>query len=309
MTARFVLTGQAAEFSLRRLTTELQQRGYAATAVDLAEGPLERRHIPDGAGPLVMVTSQHLSGTRRAMAPSLDARPEHYAAPSMLRQRIGADLMVYVPHDLEEPVLACETPALGSFDLYCAPDTDSWWAARRVPTVVTGWVGDFGDAAPFGDQVGLLLLTNLRHALDHGGLDHLRATIPTVLAAGLAVKLPVWSLADPIAAGLAADGVCVLDSHLGASALIRSAPFVVTNGPSSVIAEARRLGHRPLCVVDPTLPSVHRSGLYGAGAVVCADADFHEHVAGAGVQHEAGPPFDVEAFLAAVEEQLASQAR
>ncbi len=302
MTLRFVLVGCAAEFSLRRLAVELERCGHAVLAVDLAEGPLNLDAVPNGEGPLVMVSSQHLTGTAASLSFEGLGIPAHYRSPQALKQQLGADLWAYVPHDLENPVLACEAAALGAVDLYCAPDHDSWWAAKSAPTVVTGWVNDWGDSALIGDVAGVLFLTSVTNTIINGGIDHLQQVIPNTLNAGLAVKLPVMSAAAQLSDDLVAAGLDVLDPALSASAVARAADLIVTNGPSSVLAESCRLGHRPLCVQDPTLAAVYRAAVRDVDAVVCEDADFGAARALAGRVRDPGAPFDLEAFLAAVGE-------
>lgn len=137
---RYLLVGFASELSLRPLARALRESGFPVSLVDLAEAPVDRSSAPPGDGPLVLVTSQHLAMTGRAYD-LYYGWSTHYVGPQALRERVGADLLVYVPHDLMEPVLPGEVELLRTVDLYVAPDHDSWWASHHVRTVVAGWVG------------------------------------------------------------------------------------------------------------------------------------------------------------------------
>lgn len=267
--------------------------------------------MPPGDGPLVLVSSQHavMSG------PAYDAYhgiASHYASPQSLRERLGADALVHVPHDLSEPVVALDVPFLRLFDLFAAPDESTWWAGGHVRTVVTGWVGSAGgDEVPADAPVerGVLFLAQVRWTIEQGGAPFVLRTLARTLESGVAVKLPVWPGLDAFAGELERAGVPVLDPAIGAWALARRTPLVVCNGPTSVLAEANLAGHRPVCVL-PAEGDAEFAGQLGAlDAVVCRDEEFPERVGEAGLVREPRPPFDVDGFLAAIAATLQERAR
>lgn len=312
MSPRFVLAGFAAELSLRPLAQALADLGLPVAVLDLAERPADAAVVPAGDGPVVLVTSQHLEMN----GPVYDAHTglaTHYVSPSTLRRVLRADLVVYVPHDLAEPVLPGELDALGTVDLYAAPDADSWWAAERVRTVVTGWVGTAGPRPAALDELdlsrGVLFLTQVAWLASRG--EPARALDPwqETLASGLAVKLPRWPGLERLVDALLERGVTLLDPALPAAWVVRSTPLVVTNAPSSVLAEAIAAGHRPVCVLPPDPDPSFAAQLAGLDLVVCGDGELADRAGEAGLVREPTRPFDVPLLLAAVDDALAGATR
>jgi hypothetical protein len=307
MRARFFLTGLAAELSLRPLERALRDRGLPVALVDLADAPAVPAAAPPGDGPLVLVTSQHTLMTG-AVYDDYTGLRSHYVAPQVLKRTLGAELMVYVPHDLSEPVLESEIPLLRLFDLYAAPDADAWWARAHVPTVVCGWVGTAGPedprlaAAPLAS--GVLFVSSVRWLSQLGGGAFVLRTLEHTLSSGIAVKLPVWPGLETMTEQLARAGVPLIAPELATSTVVRHTPLVVTNAPSSVLAEAALAGHRPLCVLHPEGDHQFRTELGDVDVIACRDEEFAERVKDAGRVRAPGPAFDVDALLAAIQTQL-----
>jgi hypothetical protein len=310
MTSRFLLTGFATELSLRPLERALRERGLPTALVDLATTPVDSDSLPPGEGPLVLITSQHSFMTGDVLDDYVGART-HYLSPQALRERIRADLMVYVPHDLAQPVLPPEIPLLRLFDLYAAPDHDAWWARAHVPTLVCGWVGTAGPEDPkLADaplDAGVLFAATPRLLLQAGGGPFLRQAFGRTLATGVAVKLPLWPAFDAIRDDLARAGIPLVDPELATSAILSRTPLVVTNGPSSVLAEAAMAGHRPVCVLHPEHVDAFLGELGTVDVVACHDDDFESAAASAGRVRPAAAPFDVDALLAAIDSRLADR--
>ncbi|CAN5130218.1 hypothetical protein BH11ACT1_BH11ACT1_23000 [soil metagenome] len=310
MSLRFALVGLAAELSLRPLAAALRTRGYPVALIDLADLPADDDSMPPGDGPLVLVTSQHLAMTGAVYDAYTDIS-SHYAAPQTLRRRLSADLLVFVPHDLSEPVLPGEVDLLQTLDLYAAPDADSWWARAHVPTIVTGWVGSaWSDEAALSSAPlsrGVLFLTQVRWLMHQGGAEFVRSALATTLASGIAVKLPVWPEIAPLEAALRADGVPLIDPLLSATSIAYRTPLVVCNGPSSVLAEAAAAGHRPVCVLPPEGDIVFAGQLGALDVAICRDEDFGAAARRAGLVHEPEPRFDLDGFIAAIHDALAGR--
>jgi hypothetical protein len=138
MRPRFLLCGYATEFVLEPMVAVLQSRGYEASALDFDTHSLGPDVMPPGTGPLVIISSQHALLTASAYDAVL-RKETGYEPPQLLRERLGAELLVYVPHDLLEPVVPQEVALLQVFDLFAAPDDRFWWAAAHVRTVEVGW--------------------------------------------------------------------------------------------------------------------------------------------------------------------------
>lgn len=307
MTPRYVLTGLATENSLRPLAAALRHRGLPTAFVDLADADADRSCLPAGTGPVVLISSQHLAMTG-AVYDSHSSISSRYLAPQTLKRQIGADLLVYVPHDLAEPVLPSEVDVLGTVDLYAAPDHDSWWARAHVPTVVTGWVGTAWDDAERLAKApldhGVLFLTQVRWLLEQGGAPFVLDALSATLASGVAVKLPLWPGVAPLADALRGEGVPLVEPDLAAAVVARSTPLVVTNGPSSVLAEAMDAGHRPVCVLPPEGDQVFAGQLGSLDVAVCRDGGFAQAAASAGRVRPPAEPFDVDLLLDAVARAL-----
>jgi hypothetical protein len=309
---RFLLVGAAGELSLRPLADELRRRELPVTLVDLAEEPVGPENVPPGDGPLVLVTSQHLAMTGRVYD-TYCAITTHVLSPQALKVSLGADLLVFVPHDLADAVLEWEVPYLSLLDLFVAPDDSWWWVAEHAPVVVAGWVGSVGadhvQVPPSVSERGILFVSAVNWIKSQGGGPFLVEALRNTLAAGLPVKLPDWPGTEDLEKSLREAGAEVLDARLAASALIRQAPVVVTTASGSIVAEASLAGHRPICVLPPGGDAVFGKDLAPYDVEVCEDADFPKAVERGGVVRPGTGPFDTDAFLAAVAESLGSVPR
>lgn len=304
-----MLTGLASELSLRPLGAALERRGYAVRVVDLADEAVSSSVVPDGEGPIVLVTSQHLAMTSEAYRAYVGF-DSYYESPQELRRRLDADLVVYVPHDLKDPVLPTEVALLQTIDLYAAADDDEWWAAAHVPTVVVGWVGTahlHPIAEPPHLENGVLFLTFVQWLMAQGGGPYVARTLANTLDLGLAVKLPVWPGLDSIVDTLTDRGVNVLDPSLSATLIAHHTPLVVTNGPSSVLAEAAIAGHRPLCVLSTDGAAEFRGMLDDLDVAVCSDEEVATARGTAGRIRPPQRPFDLDRFLTAVTDALGAR--
>jgi hypothetical protein len=304
---RYLLVGAASEFSLRPLADELRLRGAPVRLVDLAEEPVGPSSAPPGDGPLVLVTSQHLAMTGQVYD-AYSRITTHVASPQALKLAVGADLMVYVPHDLAEPVLAWETPLLALFDLFVAPDHSSWWASAHVPTVVGGWVGSTGAerVSPPKEVLdrGILFISSVNWLMSRGGGPFLVESLQRTLEHGLAVKLPLWPGIESLSEALTATGARVVDPQLSASALIQHAPLVVTTAAGSIVAEASLAGHRPVCVLPPGAQAQFGAQLAAFDVLTCRDDEFPELVGRAGRIRSGTGSFDTDLFVDSVRESL-----
>jgi hypothetical protein len=311
-TPRYLLVGAASELSLRSLADELRRRDVPVALVDLAQEPVVPSNLPPGDGPLVLVTSQHLAMTGQVYD-SYSAITTHVRSPQALRMAVGADLLVFVPHDLADPVLDWEVPFLPLLDLFVAPDDSWWWVAEHVPVVVAGWVGSVGAervAVPASVvERGILFVSAVNWIKSCGGGRFLVDSLRSTLACGLPVKLPDWPGTEELEKSLRDAGAEVLDARLPASALIRSAPVVVTTASGSIVAEASLAGHRPICVLPPGGEAVFGKDLALYDVVVCSDDDITRAVPRAGVVRPGFGPFDLDLFLTAISEKLGSLPR
>jgi hypothetical protein len=183
---RFLLVGLGSELSLRPLAAELRARGLPVGLIDLAVTSPSRDNVPDGDGPLVLVTSQHLAMTGGVYDHHMGLK-SHYIGPFAIKTRLSADRLVFVPHDLAEPVLPEEVPLLSLLDLYAAPDDTSWWARAHVRTVVTGWVGTASPDDPSlptaVSEYGVFLPSQVRLMMLNGGSDFFLRAYERVLKA------------------------------------------------------------------------------------------------------------------------------
>jgi hypothetical protein len=305
---RFVLVGYASEFALRPLARLLSERGLEAVTADLACVGLDGVVLPAGDGPLVLVSSQHFAMSGLAFDRHLGVTT-NCAPPQALREQIGAELLVFVPHDLLDVLLTAEVPVLSAFDLFAAPDGDFWWAAAHVPTVNTGWVGHALEPGvpPAGTPLdrGVLFTTADQWIHQQGGGEFLLRALEHTLASGIAVRMARWPGMETLAQPLRDAGVPLIDPDIPAGTLIAHAPLVVTNAPSSVLAEATLVGHRPMCVLDPSGDKWFAGRLDALDVVTCRDSEFAALAGDAGRIEHRSPGFDLDALLEAVDVELA----
>ncbi|WP_040338428.1 hypothetical protein [Candidatus Blastococcus massiliensis] len=309
-TPRFLMVGSATELSLRPLAAELERRGMSVSVVDLAVEPVGPETVPPGDGPLVLVTSQHLGLAGRVYDKYYDIETFN-ATPQSLKVAVGADLLVYVPHDLADPVMPGEIPFLSLLDLYVATDDSTWWASAHVPTVVAGWIGSAGTAQTVVPDVvrdrGILFVSAFKWLMSEGGGPFLVQSLRRTLAHGMAVKLPVWPGLEDLESALRDAGAIMLDPRMPASALIAEAPLVVSTASGSVIAEASLAGHRPICVLPPGGDILFGGELAEFDAIVCGDDEFPDVLSRAGRVRPGQGSFDTDLFLTAVHDRLGAR--
>lgn len=254
----YVFAGVGSEYSLAPLAAFMRERGRRCVELDMARDGW-RNGVAESlsADRRVFISSQH---------PYMNAH--HY------RVYYGVDMDVvnvpelqailtparsyYVPHDLLSPIKETEVPGLTLFDAVLMP-SDSWWyLSTYVRCETVGWI----KAAPADDV----------RCLENGGLRI--AWMPSEIGAWLTrpdamfeqvyegllnlrpmFKLPSFPGTEAMFAVARSAGCEVYDASVQSSALIRQAHVVVSNGLSSICAEAALYGVPTLCIDDGSVES------------------------------------------------------
>lgn len=244
---RFVLAGFGCEYSLQPLASYLEQEGFAVVTADMQNGPMPQ---PSPAS-TVFVTSQHTARSsfvfHQYYGRSLPF--SNHIGPLELMRHLQPACSVFIPHDLEVPVLIEELACMGAFDIYCSPfpqaNPSLHHACRVVPC---GWIKhNHLDELPLAvkdmaSTKGVFFLNQISAVAKNGGAAAVAANFPRIFDEEIPIKLPVWP--DSIALGgeLRRRGGKILMEGLSSTKLIAASPQIYVNAPGSVVAEARYLG-------------------------------------------------------------------
>ncbi len=243
----FFLAGFGCEYSLDPLARHLHDEGFRVVAGDMQMAPLPK--APQGR--TVFVTSQHPARSSFVFRNDYDhtAPFSNYVGPLEIIRHLRPDCSVFVPHDLETPIVADELAYMPAFDLYCAPDASAFPGLGRSCRVVpAGWIkhNHFDDIpedvkAQVADA-GVCLLNQISRLLRDGGAPFVERAYPQILEAQIPIKLPSWPGCQELGEQLGRRGARILASDLCSTKLIAASSRLHVNAPGSVVAEARYLG-------------------------------------------------------------------
>lgn len=249
----FFLAGFGCEYSLQPLARYLEEDGFKVIAADMQDGPLPP--VPTGSS--VFITSQHPARSSFIFRHYYGQLPpfSNYVGPLEIIQRLQPSCSVFVPHDLESPIVVDELTYMAAFDLYCAPFPDTNPGLRHSCQIVpAGWIkhNHFDDLPPqVKDQVatkGVFFLNQVSRLIQEGGAAFVQANYPQLLAAGIPIKLPSWPGCHLMGEELRQSGANILAQDLPSTKLIAASSRLYINASGSVVAEARYVGTETVLV-------------------------------------------------------------
>lgn len=256
-----VFLGMGSEYSLRPLAAEARRRGLSTLEVDMYapgwKASLDQL-VPQQ---FVLITSSHpfVDGTFHDEV--FGVRAEIAALPSIVAQ-YQPRRIYYLPHDLAEPFKDDEVYALPMFDALLMPNEQAWYLRQYTRVEVVGWIGTASDAIVCNCHIAFLPseIAHYRHA----GAPIFAQAFEPVLRMRPMVKFPAFPGLQPLLECVKAYDCEVLPPETSSTAVIRSADLVVSNGLSSVVAEAARMGRSTLCIADGVHPLAAQHQRFGA---------------------------------------------
>jgi hypothetical protein len=168
----------------------------------------------------------------------------------------------FIPHDLVEPIKDEELTALNLVDAIFLPDSRHWYLAQYTDIYVSGWIGS--SANRYFPEVTIVLLPSEIAFYMAAGPDAFARVFAEVLQWRPRVKFPVFPGVETLER-IAADYGCeVIAASTPSGAVIESGRIIVTNGLSSIVAEAVLSQRSVVCLADQTHPLANVVGTFAS---------------------------------------------
>jgi len=190
----FLLTGFASEYSLEPLAMLLQHAGEEVIEVDFSQSG-----IPEiGDREIVLITSQHPARTSWIFKLSYgnDSPYSRYLSPMECMRHLNVRCSVFVPHDLEQPIITDEICYLQLFDFYCSPYEFVPGISLLCQPLHTGWVKHVDLAKPefahlsLARKNGVFFVNQLVEVIRRGGATYLIQAFAIMIESQIPFKLP-----------------------------------------------------------------------------------------------------------------------
>ncbi len=260
----FLLLGFASEYSLGPIAQLLRGTGEQVIEVDFSVAGL-----PDlGDTEVILITSQHPARTAWIFRHGYgQASPyDRYLSPMECMRRLNVRCSVFVPHDLEQPVITDEIGYLSFFDFYCSPYEFNPGISLVCQPLCTGWVKHIDiDSGEFAHQSaasknGVFFVNRVVDLMRRGGAAHLLGEYAVAVDHEVPFKLPDWPGVIDIERELVQAGAKVISADTPSTQVIAHSVQIFSNASGSVLAEAAYLGvpaHiiAPSAVAFPTPPT------------------------------------------------------
>lgn len=257
----FLLLGFASEYSLGGMAQLLRDAGENVVEVDFSVTAMPNL----GDTKIVLITSQHPARTGRIFRQGLEQDPSgnSYLSPMECQRLLNVCCSVFVPHDLEQPIIADEIGYLQLFDFYCSPYEFNPGLYLLCQPLYTGWVKYIdGNSDEFAHKStvatnGVFFVNQVIDLMRRGGARYLLERYAVAIKHEVPFKLPSWPGVSDIEKTLEQAGAKVIPANTPSTQVIDHAAQVFSNTTGSVLSEAAYLGI-PAHIVAPyasTLPS------------------------------------------------------
>lgn len=242
----FLLLGFASEYSLGTIARQLRDVGKHVIEVDFS-----KNKIPDlGDAEVVLITSQHPARTAWIFRHSYGqtAPYDSYQSPMECLRQLNVCCSVFVPHDLEQPIIEDEIAYLSFFDFYCSPYEFTPGLELICRPLYTGWAKhtDFGPTEfpyqPAARMNGVFFVNQLTKLMHRGGAACLLEEYAVAVNHEVPFKLPDWPGVADIERELKQAGAIVIPADTLSTQVIAHSSQIFSNAAGSVLAEAAYLG-------------------------------------------------------------------
>lgn len=256
----YLLLGFASEYSLSGIARLLRAAGEEVVEVDFSVIPMPYL----GDAEIVLITSQHPARTAWIFRQGLGQYPSdnNYLSPMECQRLLNVRCSVFVPHDLEQPIISDEIGYLQIFDFYCSPYEFNPGLALLCQPLYTGWAKYIdGNSDEFAHKNtvttnGVFFVNQVVDLMHRGGASYLIEKYAIAIKKEVPFKLPSWPGVSDVETTLAQAGAKVIPANTPSTQVIDHAAQVFSNAPGSVLSEAAYLGI-PAHIVAPyasTLP-------------------------------------------------------
>lgn len=255
----YVFAGVGSEYSLAPLADFLRKRGRNCIEIDMVrEGWRDALVQAQRAGRRILVSSQHpyMNGYHYHVYYGTDLDVVNVPE---LQAILQPDRSYFVPHDLLSPIKESEIAGLTLFDAVLMP-SDSWWyLSTYIRCENVGWIKAAPTNAPeiartplriawLPSEIGAWL------ARPAGLFEEVYRDLLVLCPLFKAPAFPGTQAMIDLAVGA---GCQVFDASVQSSVLINQSHVVVSNGLSSICAEAALRGLPTLCIDDGSVESFY----------------------------------------------------
>lgn len=259
----FLLTGFASEYSLGVIANLLRKGKEQVIEVDFSV-----TGIPDlGDTDVVLITSQHPARTKWIFERSYGNTPPYnqYLSPMECMDKLNVRCSVYVPHDLEQPIISDEIGYLSFFDFYCSPFEFNPGISHFCQPLYTGWakyattpLNEFRHQS-FARKNGVFFVNQLLQLISCGGITHLLSEYAAIIEHEVPFKLPRWPGIADMEKQLEDAGAMTIPADTPSTDVIANSAQIYSNAGGSVLAEASYLGI-PAQIIPPYASTLPKSG-------------------------------------------------
>lgn len=242
----FLLTGFASEYSLDVIAEMLRHNGEKVVEVDFSVTGIPYL----GNTEVVLITSQHPARTGWIFKRGYGwASPyDRYLSPMECIQQLNVCCSVFVPHDLEQPIIPDEIGYMSLFDFYCSPYEFNPGLSLWCQPLYTGWAkytdmntGEFMHQF-LARKNGVFFVNQLIMLMRLGGVTHLLREYAVMIDQEVPFKFPRWPGVADLEKKLEQAGAKVIPAETSSTQVIASAAQVFSNASGSVLSEAAYLG-------------------------------------------------------------------
>lgn len=253
----YVFAGVGSEYSLAPLADFLRKRGRNCIEIDMArQGWRDALMQAQRAKRRILVSSQHpyMNGYHYHVYYGVDL---DVANVPELQAVLQPNRSYFVPHDLLCPIKESEIAGLTLFNAVLMP-SDSWWyLSTYVRCETVGWIKAAptynAEIAPATLQIAWLPSEIGAWATRPIGL--FEEVYKDLLALRPLFKAPAFPSTQAMIEAAERAGCQVFDASVQSSVLINQSHVVISNGLSSICAEAALSGLTAFCIDDGSVES------------------------------------------------------
>ena len=247
-----VFVGYASEYPFRDLAKQLRSIGVNVAELDMSCSHW-RSFVPGimTHSTRILFSSQHPYMGKKEYEHIFGIKDDVLNLSGII-DLIEPSASYFVPHDLVTPIKKHEVPALALINGAFMPNTSFTHIRDVVEVFDAGWIGAlaFSTAPVKPHSFTVSVLPSEIGYFQRRGLDRFLEMFGPLFAFKPIFKLPRMKGLDHLSDALTRLGVNLAPSETPAEHVIACSDVVVSNGLSSVLAEASYFGRMPVCIID-----------------------------------------------------------
>lgn len=239
---KVILHGYYTEYSLAPLESLLTSAGHEVFLLNHSSQSIDLKQFESLIlEPCLVITSCHFISDKHHFRRIYPKLPSNIITPmEIFRLKSNNCKMIYIPHDLIEPIKWIEWPTSYVFDAILLPYPSLVPKYVKTKCIVFGWIKELNTSLAQ-EYDSIFLPSNVSAALNSYGKETFYSRYKDIFNAGIPVKLPEWPGQEQLESYLLQQGVNVIPSKTDSFSLMRGSSNIITNSLSSVAREAALL--------------------------------------------------------------------